>query len=101
MVPWEFLPCERATTVRFGGIPSVFDNLDLARLLPPFRAIDGGGGVTRKELDLKPGVLPEIDAVDGSVIFRMAIAGRRPHEELIIRCDLDGDIWLSIPDAIE
>ena len=53
--------------------------------------------MTRKELDLKPGVLPEIDAVDGSVIFRMEIAGRHPHEELVIRCDLDGDIWLSIP----
>jgi len=57
--------------------------------------------VTRKELDLKPGVLPEIDAVDGSVIFRMEIAGRRPVDQLVIRCDLDGDIWLSIPDATE
>jgi len=55
--------------------------------------------VTRKELDLKPGVLPEIDAVDGSVIFSMEIVGQRPHEQLVIRCDLDGQIWLSIPDT--
>jgi hypothetical protein len=55
--------------------------------------------VTRKELDTKPGVLPEIDAVDGSVVFRMDIVGPRPHEQLIIRCDLDGEVWLSIPDS--
>jgi len=55
--------------------------------------------VTRRELDLKPGVLPEIDAVDGSVIFTMEIAGPPPHDQLIIRCDLEGEIWLSIPDA--
>jgi hypothetical protein len=54
--------------------------------------------VTRKELDLKPGVLPEIDAVDGSVVFRMDIVGPQPHEQLIIRCDLDGEVWLSIPE---
>ncbi|HZT75812.1 MAG TPA: hypothetical protein VFA27_04085 [Vicinamibacterales bacterium] len=53
--------------------------------------------MTRKELDTKPGVLPEIDAVDGNVIFTMRIAGPRPHDQLVIRCDLDGEIWLSIP----
>jgi hypothetical protein len=55
--------------------------------------------VTRKELDLRPGVLPEIDAVDGSVVFRMDIVGPRPHDQLIIRCDLEGEVWLSIPDV--
>jgi hypothetical protein len=55
--------------------------------------------MNRKDLDLKPGVLPEIDAVDGSVIFTMEIVGPRPHDVLVIRCDLDGNIWLSIPDA--
>ncbi len=57
--------------------------------------------MTRKELDLKPGVLPDIDAIDGSVIFTMDIAGPHPHGQLVIRCDLDGNIWLSIPDARE
>jgi hypothetical protein len=57
--------------------------------------------VTRKDLDLKPGVLPEIDAVDGSVIFTMEIAGPPPHDQLIIRCDLDGEIWLSIADSAD
>ena len=55
--------------------------------------------MTRKELDLKPGVLPEIDAVDGSVIFTMKIAGRQTNDQLVIRCDLDGEIWLSVPDS--
>jgi len=55
--------------------------------------------VTRKELDLKPGVLPEIDAVDGSVIFRIEIAGPPPREQLTIRCDLDGEIFLSITES--
>ena len=55
--------------------------------------------MTRKELDLKPGVLPEIDAIDGSVVFRMAIAGTRPHEQLVIRCDVNGEIWLAIAEA--
>jgi len=53
--------------------------------------------VTRKELDLRPGVLPEIDAVESSVIFTMEIAGPRPHDQLVIRCDVEGEIWLSIP----
>ena len=57
--------------------------------------------MTRKDLDLKPGVLPEIDAVDGSVVFTMEIVGPRPHDQLIIRCDLDGNIWLSIRDGAE
>ena len=57
--------------------------------------------MTRKELDLKPGVLPEIDAVDGSVIFTMEIAGPRPQNQLVIRCDVDGDIWLSIAESRE
>lgn len=55
--------------------------------------------MTRKELDLTPGVLPEIDAVDGSVIFTMEIAGPKPQKELIIRCDVNGEIWLSIAEA--
>ena len=58
--------------------------------------------MTRKELDLKPGVLPEIDAVESSVIFTMEIAGPRPHDQLVIRCDVDGEIWLSIrPTAVD
>jgi hypothetical protein len=52
--------------------------------------------MTRKDLDLKPGVLPEIDAVEGSVVFTMDIAGPHPNDQLVIRCDADGEIWLSI-----
>ena len=52
--------------------------------------------MTRKDLDLKPGTLPEIDAADSSVTFRMKIAGLRPNDQLTIRCDFDGEIYLSI-----
>ncbi len=57
--------------------------------------------MTRKELDLKPGTLPDIDARDSSVIFRMKIAGLRPNDQLTIRCDFDGEIYLSIPESQE
>lgn len=57
--------------------------------------------MTRKDLDLKPGTLPEIDAADSSVIFRMKIAGLRPHDQLMIRCHFDGEIYLSIPESHE
>jgi hypothetical protein len=50
----------------------------------------------RQTLDQKPGSLPEIRAGEGNITFTMAPTGRPRGEQLVIRCDANGEIWISI-----
>ncbi len=40
-----------------------------------------------------------IRTVEGSLTYRIVPAGARRGEELVIRCDDDGEIWISIQPA--
>jgi hypothetical protein len=47
-------------------------------------------------LDRQPGSLPDIRADAGSITFGMVPPGARRGERLVIRCDADGEVWISI-----
>ena len=52
-----------------------------------------------KVIDRRPGVVPDIRAHGDSVIFEMPVTGgRKIGACLVIRCDANGDAWLSIGD---
>jgi hypothetical protein len=56
--------------------------------------------MTRQALDRTPGPLPEIRTDDANIIFAMVPSGTRRGEQLVIRCDANGEIWMSIaPDG--
>jgi hypothetical protein len=50
----------------------------------------------RQILDRQPGVLPEIRTDTRNITFTMAPPGTAAGEQLVIRCDANGDVWLSI-----
>jgi hypothetical protein len=54
---------------------------------------------TRNALDRHPGSIPDIRADAGSITFTMVPIGRSPREPLVIRCDVNGEIWISIKSA--
>ena len=43
--------------------------------------------------------MPAIEARDGAITFAMTPAGIPSGLQLIIRCDVDGGVWLSIAPA--
>jgi hypothetical protein len=47
-------------------------------------------------LDRQPGTLPEITTDSHGITFVMTRLGSRRGEQLIIRCDTNGEIWMSI-----
>lgn len=47
-------------------------------------------------LDRQPGPLPEIRTDGGGITFVMAPPGATRGEQLVIRCDADGEVWISI-----
>jgi len=49
----------------------------------------------RHALDRHPGTLPDIRTDDGNIIYTMMPVGPR-GEQLIIRCDADGEVWISV-----
>lgn len=49
----------------------------------------------RKGLDRQPGPLPEIKSEAGSVLFSMDV-GARDGDRLVIRCDVNGNVWAAI-----
>jgi hypothetical protein len=53
----------------------------------------------RLTLDQRPGSLPDIRSDRGGITFIIAQAGPPQREPLVIRCDTDGEIWLSIRPA--
>lgn len=53
----------------------------------------------KPNIDRRPGRVPAIEARDGDVTFAMTPAGIPRGLQLIIRCDADGGVWLSIARA--
>ena len=47
-------------------------------------------------LDGRPGSLPLIRTDTRSITFVMTLPGVRPDERLVIRCDAEGEMWISI-----
>jgi len=52
----------------------------------------------RKSLDLRPGPMPDITAEGTSVTFRLTILRAAEGGHLTIRCDDNGQVWVSIPE---
>lgn len=50
----------------------------------------------KPNIDQRPGRTPTIAAKDGEIIFTVTPAGIPRGVQLIIRCDANGCIWLSI-----
>jgi hypothetical protein len=50
----------------------------------------------RQTLDQQPGSAPDIRVDKGSVTFVMVLAGTSSGDRLIIRCDAQGGVWVSI-----
>jgi len=53
----------------------------------------------RRKADLRPGAAPTIRAVDGSLTYTIVPAFARRDETLVIRCDDEGGVWISIQPA--
>jgi hypothetical protein len=52
-------------------------------------------------LDRRPGSIPDIRTDVGGLTFVMRPRGTRNDERLVIRCDDEGEVWLSIqPDVM-
>lgn len=54
--------------------------------------------MTFQQLDHRRGSLPDIRANDESITFRIPLAGFA-RSLLVIRCDTDGEVWISIADG--
>jgi len=50
----------------------------------------------RSSLDDKPGPLPEITSDDNSVTFDMPVLALGRRVRLRVRCDVHGEVWLTI-----
>lgn len=50
----------------------------------------------RKTLDRRAGPMPDIRADGDSVTFHLDVAGVHQNARLIIRCDGNGNVWISI-----
>lgn len=53
----------------------------------------------RKKTDQRPGDVPEIRAVGDSVVYLFDVTGIEREGRLVIRCDPDGAIRVSIEHA--
>ena len=53
----------------------------------------------RHKSDHRPGAVPMIRTVEGSLTYTIVPAGTRHGEELVIRCDDEGEVWISIQPA--
>ena len=49
-----------------------------------------------KPIDQRPGVLPDISEIGESIVYQFTVAGTHGHEQLTIRCDAFGQIWIAI-----
>ena len=49
-----------------------------------------------KAIDRHPGRMPEIRVVDESLIFKFATHSGESDDRLVIRCDDNGEIYVSI-----
>jgi len=53
----------------------------------------------RLTVDRRPGSLPDIRTLGGTVTFVLAPAGAPDNARLVIRCAPDGELWVSIVPA--
>jgi hypothetical protein len=53
----------------------------------------------RRKTDLQPGAVPTIREVGGNLTYTIVPALARCDERLVIRCDADGGVWMSIQPA--
>jgi hypothetical protein len=51
---------------------------------------------TQQKLDRQPGTLPDIRTDDRGITFVMVPTGAPRHDQLVIRCDDNGEVWASI-----
>jgi hypothetical protein len=55
----------------------------------------------RPTVDQRPGSVPDIRTDHGGITFIMVPFGIPGGEHLVIRCDADGEVWISIdPDLL-
>jgi hypothetical protein len=54
------------------------------------------GATMRRKSDHRPGAVPTIRAGEGDVTYTIVPAGARRGEQLVIRCDDGGEVWISI-----
>lgn len=47
-------------------------------------------------IDRHPGSLPDIRTTPSDITFLMAPHGVPTGQQLVIRCDADGEVWISI-----
>ena len=53
-------------------------------------------GRTPQSIDRRPGRLPDIRTDDGGITFVMVPLGAPHPDQLVIRCDDNGQAWVSI-----
>ena len=51
---------------------------------------------TQQTVDRQPGTLPDIRTDDGGITFVLVPRGAPHHDQLVIRCDDNGEICVSI-----
>jgi hypothetical protein len=49
---------------------------------------------------VQSGALPEIRLQGDSVVFYLDIATRRGASRLLLRCDADGNVWVSVEEPV-
>jgi hypothetical protein len=54
----------------------------------------------RREVDQRPGALPDIRSDGDSVVFQIAVTNGATTNRLIIRCDANGSVWASIESPV-
>jgi hypothetical protein len=54
---------------------------------------------TRLAIDRHPGTLPRITSDGASIVYEIVLAGRKDRGRLVLRCDADDEIWVSIPQS--
>jgi hypothetical protein len=54
---------------------------------------------TQQTIDRRPGLLPDIRTDDGGITFVIVPRGAPHQEQLVIRCDDNGEVWASIRPA--
>jgi hypothetical protein len=68
----------------------------LAFVLPPYTAGEPIMPRPQSALDRQPGRIPDISEDGRGVTYVIDLVGGRPTHRLIIRCDNDGGVWMSI-----
>jgi hypothetical protein len=53
----------------------------------------------RHALDGQPGRLPDVRVESDDIVFVMTPPGTAHEGRLVIRCDVDGELWVSIQPA--